>query len=83
MCEYKTKHVNGLAKHKEVKHEGIRFNCDQCDSVFSSKYNMEVHKKTLHGECSFVCDPCDYKGSTENHFKRHKKSGRHVLRVDI
>ena len=77
MCEYQTKFKNALTRHGQVKHEGIRYPCGQCNALFSTKFNLSAHQKTAHENCQYTCDPCDYKGTTQSHLKRHMKSSRH------
>ena len=48
-CDYKTHGYNMeslLLMHNRVKHEGLRYKCDQCNEEFAQLYNMNSHKKT-------------------------------------
>ena len=43
-CDYTTAWVNDLRRHKEFKHEGIRYPCDQCDYAATTADNLKWHK---------------------------------------
>ena len=47
--------------HKEAKHEGVRYDCDQCGFKAPSKRSIKRHKDAVHEGVSHVCDQCDYK----------------------
>ena len=45
-CDYKATQVVHLRKHKEYKHEGVRYPCDKCDYKATLKNGLKKHKET-------------------------------------
>ena len=42
--------AQGLKRHKESKHEGITYPCDQCDLVATQAGSLKLHKKRKHSD---------------------------------
>ena len=65
-----------LKIHRENKHEGVRWPCDQCDKQFREKSVLQKHIKGVHEGVRFNCKLCDfeapYQSSLINHMKNHK-----------
>ena len=40
--------VWGLKQHKESKHEGIRYPCNECDYAGPTRAHLKRHKKKQH-----------------------------------
>jgi hypothetical protein len=57
-CTYIATTKSGMGKHKQAKHEGIRFTCDQCTHQATQKAHLNRHKKIKHGDYS--CELCDF-----------------------
>ena len=53
-----------LKMHKESKHEGIRYPCDQCDYAASMAKDLKRHKESKHEGIRYPCDQCDYAAKT-------------------
>ena len=52
-------------------HEGIHFNCDQCDKEL--KLILEDINSDHEG-IYFTCDQCDYKSTVGSYHNGHRKS---------
>ena len=48
MCEYSATRISFLKRHKETKHEGVRYTCDLCDYAATRKDKLKVHKAKKH-----------------------------------
>ena len=49
--EYKSEWPSSIKDHREAKHEGLIFNCDQCDFKNSSSgHYIKQHKRQKHKE---------------------------------
>ena len=60
--EYRTARVDTashLNMHKERKHEGIRYPCDQCDYTATQASHLNRHKESKHEGKNYSCDQCD------------------------
>ena len=45
-CDYnKAKHQTGLTYHKQSKHEGVRYVCNQCEYEATKQGNLTIHKQ--------------------------------------
>ena len=53
------------------KRKRAEFACDQCDSVLTTAYSLQIHKRTHTGERPFVCDECGYRSICLSMLKRH------------
>ena len=73
--------MGDLKKHKEAKHEGIRYPCDQCEFAATSMSNLKVHKEAKHEGIRYPCDECEYITAYAAELKKHKKS-KHDKRGD-
>ena len=40
-------------------HEGINYQCDQCDYKATKKINLKRHKRVVHEGIKYKCDQCD------------------------
>ena len=66
-----------MKQHKEGKHEGIRYPCDQCDYASTTTTHLERHKEYKHEGIRYPCDQCDFTFITSSRLKMHKDS-KHV-----
>ena len=71
MCEYKSGFTNGLQYHIESKHQGIKYDCEQCGHKASSKSGLKNHT-ALHEVLKYDCDLCEFKAATKPTLKHHK-----------
>ena len=64
----------GLLYHKNSKHLGFKYGCNQCNSTFTFPSALSTHKLLLHNnEIYYQCDQCELSLRSENSLKRHKK----------
>jgi len=47
------------------------FACDECDSVLTTAYSLQIHKRTHTGERPYACHLCDYRSICLSMLKRH------------
>ena len=64
--------------HIQSAHEGVRFQCDECDYVATTAGRLKVHKKAKHEGILFYCDLCEHSTGRRSDLKRHKKT-RHKV----
>merc|ERR1712129_273821 len=73
-CNYVSKGIRDLKRHKEAVHEGKLYQCEYCDYKASQFRNLTIHKESVHLKAKLVkCDLCDYK-SVKKNMKTHKES---------
>ena len=64
--------INRLAFHHiKYRHEGLTFDCDQCDFKGASSGSLSRHTASIHEHRKFYCTTCDYKCSDSTLLKRH------------
>ena len=68
-CEKSFSLPRSLKDHKLRIHEGVTFNCNQCDYKGSRK-SLSRHKNKFHEE-KFKCDQCDFLGPQAKYLKEH------------
>ena len=73
-CDKSYGRSSDLKKHKEIKHEGLRFLCSQCDRFFSRQWLLKKHVQFVHEglDLSEACDQCDKKFATKSNLRNHK-----------
>ena len=79
-CDYKTKWMGDLRKHRLAKHEGLRHECDICNAKFAGKPNLRNHKLTKHDGVSFPCKKCDYTSLNIHQLRNHDQSKHEGIR---
>ena len=47
-CEYAATKANHLKRHKEIKHEGIRYPCNECEYAATQAGDLKRYKKRKH-----------------------------------
>ena len=58
--------------HIKSKHEGFRYDCEQCDYQSIYKKNLKEHIETKHdGINRYACKECDYQSSRQDSLKKH------------
>ncbi len=50
----------------KTKHEGVSYDCDQCDGVFTGKYVLTNHKQSKHEGLKYECNQCDSSFTTHH-----------------
>ena len=71
MCDYISTRTNDLKRHKEIKHIGIRYQCDKCELSASTPANLKVHIESKHENIIYPCDQCDYIATLPGSLKVH------------
>ena len=59
--------------HIQINHEGLRYECHECDVVFTSAAGVRKHVKSVHKQLKYDCDMCDVKLSHPDSVSMHKK----------
>ena len=63
-----------LRKHIRNVHEAVKYECDKCNSKFSSSGNLTRHKETVHdGIKRFECPQCVYVSAEKHLVEKHQK----------
>ena len=58
-CDYTSAYKPNLDSHKASKHGGLRpFQCQECDSRYRRKCELDMHIKRIHTINPVVCDIC-------------------------
>merc|ERR1719186_2105113 len=47
-CEYEATRADSLRSHIMAKHEGVKFECEQCAKTFSHQNNLIRHRRAVH-----------------------------------
>ena len=71
---YPCTQVSTLRKHKQSKHEDIKFPCDKCEYVAPRKNTLKQHKESMHEGVRYPCDLCDYVATWKSCLNDHKKA---------
>ena len=82
ICFQKFVYNQGWKRHKEFKHEGLGYNCDQCDHLARSPLGLLKHKGFTHGVTSehipddvilssFQCKDCGKLYHSKSVLRRH------------
>ncbi|XP_061186367.1 zinc finger protein 665-like [Saccostrea echinata] len=74
--EYASKRA--LNRHIKTAHDVMKYNCDICDKVFSSKETMYHHRRGIHSDSKpYKCQQCDASFSFNHSLRLHilKHSG--------
>ena len=79
-CDYTTKWMGDLKKHRLAKHEGLRHSCDKCNAKFTANKSLQNHKLTKHEGLSFPCKRCNYAALNIHQLKHHEQSKHEGVR---
>lgn len=75
ICDYcgkRSKTKPNFMKHLFQIHLKIKFNCDECDQVYTDKQTLKHHKVRAHGmEAAFKCEKCPEKFCYPSQLKVH------------
>jgi len=77
-CDKKYFFEKNLKVHIQVDHEGLRFPCQKCDSVFKAKITLKRHVKNVHVNGKIV-----KKVGGIQHGQRHPREGSTALAVEL
>jgi DNA-directed RNA polymerase subunit RPC12/RpoP len=59
-CSYSSTQAGHLRRHKNAKHEGIRYQCSLCEKSFSIKDGLTRHVENIHKGTTIPCPQCEY-----------------------
>ena len=62
-----------LSYHKRAKHEGVIFQCEECDYRVTSKYSLAQHRRALHEKIKYPCDTCNYESTRKSNLAKHQR----------
>ena len=65
-----------------TKHEGVKYNCDQCDAEFSEQGNLKRHKLTKHDGIRYDCNQCEARFYDQNTLKKHQLTKHEGVKID-
>ena len=51
-----------------------KYECDQCDKIYSGYQGLYAHKKSVHQGVKYACDQCNYQATKQSHLIRHIQS---------
>ena len=74
LCDKSFKYYEGLKSHIEMVHQGMEFQCDQCQLTFAGSLKLHYHKRSTHFKTkNFGCDIC------EKRFERKRSIIAHMV----
>ena len=73
LCGYRPKVPSLFAMkiHKEAVHDGVRYNCPQCDHPCTTRSNLRRHIEKKHDNQRHPCDSCSFTSGNETQLKQH------------
>ena len=60
--------------HKNSVHFGVKFNCSQCQNVYTTRSNMLKHVATTHYGRKEYCSQCSYSTNAKENIKKHNQN---------
>ena len=79
-CEYSTDLVSNLKAHVKQVHEGVKYQCDQCDYK-ATRHNLKIHVDNIHLGLRFKCESCEHVSTTRANLKIHNKTKHGGVRI--
>ena len=67
--------ANRRVRRAEVVSGDAKFNCQNCDRVYSSPGALWQHTKSKHEGVKYACNQCDFQVTYQHHLTRHIQSG--------
>ena len=62
-------------RHIKLKHQGVKYPCDQCDYKATVKNDLLRHIKSRHEGVKYPCNQCDYNTTQKTYYLlTHMKS---------
>ena len=58
----------------EIKQEGIKYPCNQCDYKATQQSHLQQHIKSKHEGIKYPCILCDYQATQKGDLQRHIQS---------
>ena len=63
--------LKGLRRHNSAKHEGIKFQCHQCEYLGTTMFQLRQHTVSIHEGVRYPCDQCTHIANSKVSLKRH------------
>ena len=63
-----------VVKSKEISSVGSKFQCPQCDKLFTHNSTVHQHIRNIHEGVKYDCNQCDYQATKQTHLKIHIQS---------
>ena len=60
-----------LHNHKKIVHEGVKYDCDQCNYKATQKSDLRKHIQSKHIGMKYACGQCDYRATTQSNLTAH------------
>jgi len=77
-CDKSYSDYSGLRNHRQAVHEGVTYDCRQCDYKATLKANLKIHIESKHeGIKKFACSFCDNRYSSKQKLKYHLNHANH------
>ena len=76
-CEKSYKNLGGLIGHRKTAHENVKFPCEKCGRIFSSKQHCMVHIRKVHEGENFnvhQCNICGKNFHSNTYLREHIES---------
>ena len=61
---------------------GSKFQCPQCDKLFSHKWNVYKHIKSAHEGVKYACNECDHQVTDQSSLRRHIQAKHGGVKYD-
>jgi len=68
-----TKNKSNLKAHRNAKHLGVKYPCDQCNYKASYSNHLRQHKRVKHEGVNFPCELCLFSTSQKSKLKLHMR----------
>ena len=52
----------------------MAFPCNECNSIFKQKKNLQQHMKKQHGLKKYKCNYCNFRSDNQSNLKKHEKT---------
>ena len=59
---------------REISRVGSKFQCPQCDKLFTENGTVHIHIRSVHEGVKYACNQCDYQATQHSHLTRHFQS---------
>ena len=59
---------------------GSKYECEQCDKIYTTRLGLDLHKKSFHEGLKYTCDECDYQASQQSNLKVHIRNKHEGVR---
>ena len=63
-----------LACHIQLVHEGVKYECNQCEYRTATQMNLICHIQSVHEECNYDCNQFEYRATHKVNLACHIQS---------